>query len=148
MIRHDARGTMCDVAGAMHVDLAASLDLSAAAVIFLGNEATEGDGGAIHGGSVKGMTITNSTFVNNRAMGRGGGITLLMYQDALIDGCVFYDNTCLNGGALWIGTGFGDINIVHSTFRGNFAGERFLLACREQRFGTFGRYVQGGYHYI
>lgn len=118
--------TICGIAGAAHVDMSAALNLSAATVTFVANEAIGGDGGAIHGASLEKMTMANANFFNNSARGRGGGMTLLMYEDAVIDECVFNNNTGLRGGGMWIGTGFGDINILNSTFNNNIAGAKFF----------------------
>lgn len=126
----------------MHVDLEATLALKSA-VKFVSNNATEGDGGAIHGASAGNVSLVNTTFERNHAKGRGGGVVLLLYHEASIDGCYFHGNTGSNGGGLWSGTGFGEMIITDSVFEENFAGAR-MSAWHSQQDHYLYQIVDGG----
>jgi predicted outer membrane repeat protein len=68
-----------------------------------GNEAIEGDGGALWNNGYTDFTLYNSTFSNNRAAGQGGAIWMsemdLVWLQ--VDHCTFAFNEASEGGALY-----------------------------------------------
>ncbi|WP_296894419.1 Ig-like domain repeat protein [uncultured Methanobrevibacter sp.] len=72
------------------------------------------DGGAIYIGSATGYTnITGSTFADNGAINNGGAINLVA-SSVTVNESNFYDNSAVNGGALYVG-GEGTTNFVYSS---------------------------------
>ncbi|WP_458405217.1 Ig-like domain repeat protein, partial [Methanobrevibacter sp.] len=79
------------------------------------------DGGAVYVGTELGnVTITGSTFTANRAYLYGGAISLNS-SSVTVNQSNFYDNTALEGGALYVG-GESETNYIYtSVFEGNTA---------------------------
>lgn len=72
--------------------------------VFSGNQAT-GNGGAIYNSGVGGSPnpappkLQNNTFYANTALGNGGAIFNTNVNDAVIDSCIFWDNSDASGDA-------------------------------------------------
>ena len=79
---------------------------------FIDNKATQssmGNGGAVYvsiaSGSVD-LTITNSKFINNTAAVNGGAIYMAGNNaKAIVDGCLFINNTANDGNSIYIDNG-------------------------------------------
>ena len=96
-------------------------DIYIAGCNFINNSVDNGDGGAISCFS-NNMTVTNSTFINNNANGKGGAISLSVYNNSLfnISDCVFIDNVATNNGGgifAYIGSTSGEnLKVYNCTF--------------------------------
>ncbi|WP_458404997.1 Ig-like domain repeat protein, partial [Methanobrevibacter sp.] len=87
--------------------------------IFVNNNAFEG--GAIYiGNSSDNINLTKSKFTANNAIGDGGAI-YLGASTATLNYTEFYDNTALNGGAIYVGSNGTTNYIYNSIFNGNNA---------------------------
>ena len=82
-------------------------------------------GGAIYvGEGSKNATIKNCVFDNNwvanEAEGHGGAIEWYS-EKGTVENSIFTNNRAYDGGAIYVGSKSGDINIIKSTFRDNVA---------------------------
>jgi hypothetical protein len=89
--------------------------------LFDGNTADEAGGGAfLFGYPGDRMLLENSTFINNKTQGAGGGLRQGNADLTMIN-CFFGNNTANDhGGGAWFGEK-GNLNISNSTFTDNWA---------------------------
>lgn len=113
-------------AGAVHVVSEAVLTMRG--VNFTGNKAVLGDGGALYGSSAGEVELVDLTFTSNEAKDRGGGIVFFLGEGLIIERCIFSKNKGSNGGGAWLGTSYGDVDIVGSEFIDNLSGDVTILA--------------------
>jgi len=104
--------------------LGGAIDFEGANGTIIGSNFTNNhayDGGAIYVGALTGYTnITGATFTNNGAVHYGGAINLIA-SSVTVNESNFYDNSAVQGGALYVG-GDGHTNYIYSSlFKGNKA---------------------------
>ena len=85
-----------------------------------GEKGVDRFGGAFVLQNKKKVLIRNCTFEKNRAKLGGGAVGLMAVSDAVFSNCVFYSNSSLNGGALFL-RGGGRTQLKHVTFTSNGA---------------------------
>ncbi len=118
------------------------------------NATNGGDGGAIELDDSAATTITDSTFEENVSDDNGGAIANDGLGTLTIGGSTFYRNTAgvssnsnTYGGALYLGTSSGLLNLYTSTFDGNTAnGDGFLGSPNASAFGNTIYAVTGAPH--
>lgn len=89
---------------------------------FINNRARLQQGGALEVGDML-LTITDSDFINNRADTREGGAIAKFGGSAVITNSIFTGNsTVQEGGAVWLWDNAADVIITGSTFSNNSSG--------------------------
>jgi hypothetical protein len=74
--------------------------------MFVGNSSSESSGGGARIWGVDALTIENSTFLENSAMWRGGGVALYTEGGSVhVSGCTFASNSADQGGGIVCGSG-------------------------------------------
>lgn len=90
---------------------------------FMGNNATQSDGGAIYLEEGAKAYLDHVNLSHNMADDRGGAMASRLSGNLFIRNCSFRENTADNGGGLFIGPAMnGPVRIIASTFQGNLAG--------------------------
>ncbi|MBR2695032.1 MAG: right-handed parallel beta-helix repeat-containing protein, partial [Thermoguttaceae bacterium] len=106
------------------------------------NNKADGDGGAIN--SLENLTVTDSTFTGNSANeGNGGAIESSYGGNLTVTGCTFTDNTAdIEGGAI-DSFNIGSLTVTDSEFIGNSAGEAGAIHVGGREAAISGSYFTG-----
>jgi len=76
-------------------------------------------GGGIYNSFSSSPTLTNCTFIGNKAMSHGGGMCNFHYSNSTFTNCTFIDNTAGNGAGMYICNS--TPTLTNCTFNGNTA---------------------------